>query len=211
VSSQVRDTFTDTAGIDLAAHVADSGHTWSNLIGIGTMLVTPAGRIRFGVASAVIYRSSAPPALNGGAYVDLVRLTALDQIVGVAGRLVDAANLLFARIAPSGPTWQLYQTVAGVTTLLDDAPLGGAAAYTLGLEYDGADVELLVDGVAVAGGVTTLLSSGGFGLRNATNNSQDDTSGWHMDNFRAPADRMTPDPSAATGRRAARRLALGLF
>lgn len=197
------DTFTDTAGNDLATHTGESGHTWSVHVGSGTLVFTDANRVRLGNASTISYKNSYAPPSADYAVVGVIRcVTNLDNQTGILARVASGANTFVEfRINPGSGIWELYQRVAGSFTSISTAAVTPQANtdYTLKLAVSGTAVEGYVNGVAVVGGTTSIADAGLIGLRVSPNFGQNNNTGWQFDSLDVLAGRPRTFVAAMVG------------
>lgn len=169
----VTDTFTDTAGTVLDAHVGETGATWAEhpINASADMRVTDANRITSFAAGAAgsFYYASGSLAANG--YVEaVVRAVSLPGAgyIGVTGRMATGTSDFYWAIYNLGAGgWQLWKSVSGTGTQLGSTysqTLSAGNDYTLRLRMVGTSIALYVDGVsriAVTDGDVTAAGKAG--------------------------------------------------
>jgi hypothetical protein len=199
------DSFTDTAGTALVAHLSDSGGSWALASGfIGSAVITAAQRLRQSGPGAVLATLSVPPssadaAVAADVYVASTGGAAIAGVaarVGVSGayaaRLNLAGPLLRSGGGPDPPTiggnvWELYRLGMGTGDVLLGsvaASVAAGATYRLALVPSGNSLTLIVDGVATVGPLidTAVAGPGQCGLI-FTGGGSTDTTGPHLDNW----------------------------
>src|SRR5208282_63314 len=105
-----RDTFTDTAGTELAAHLPDSGGVWTldSFYNTGDMVITNANRLRSNSANNALYRHSAvPPSADYDVACDVVSLTDVSG-TSVAGRVQAGLGTLYVGKYRNAIGFQLF-------------------------------------------------------------------------------------------------------
>lgn len=197
----ISDSFTAAAGSNLVGHMPETGGAWSLQPGASTSAgpkISSAGRLYQAGTVAVMQNA----AVAGGAdmYVaaDLVALSIITgNSVGLGVRMQAATNTLYwSRYLP-GTGWQIFKTINGTTQQLGStvaAPaLVAGQTKQMRLEVTGTIdpvLTLRVDGTSILTATdnagTRITAAGKAGIRSITGGTIDtDTTGIHMDNFKA--------------------------
>lgn len=192
-SDTVTDTFTDTAGTSLTAHTPEVGGAWVLSAGesSGAMSISSAGRAYSADMIGTFRNTAAMPFANQYVEADLVRLSAVSgHSAGIAARMEDAfRSHYFARYAIDQSRWDLFKAVNGTFTNLgsyDDAGFTDGTTRKCRLECDGTTITMKIDGVTRVSVTDDSLSEAAFaGTRSG--GAVTDTTGIHLDNFKAGA------------------------
>lgn len=185
------DTFTDVDGTALQSHVPSGGGAWvrhSSSTAGGTHLIG-SNRVYSSVASSipVHYHNHTPSTPNYLVEADVVLLTDNNSsTIGVAGRiLTNALTFYYARYTTSGDIFQLFKSIANVSTQLGTSVahiLSVGVGTRLGLDMDGTLISMLIDGEVVMSATDSdITAAGRAGIR--SNNASTLTTGVHLDNW----------------------------
>jgi len=204
------DQFTDTAGTSLSSHTPTGrGGTWTRHASAGasaSLVISDANRCRLGGTNTglvLFYLSDAPAGNEYDVECSLYFATA-SQLLGPAGRVATGANsAYFARCNSSAGTWELHKVVSGTVTLLGSwapgTPPSAGETHSVRLEIRSGAKKLHVDGVErISSTDDTHTSTGRAGLRDFSNAAGSNTTGVHVDDFRA-ADLSRLRPAGLAG------------
>lgn len=171
-AATITDTFTGTDGTALAtynaAYTTFSSGSWQ--INSNKARMTAAATQGYAVRDTGLNDHEVSvditlPAAPGG--------SSPDWFIGVVARCADASNFVFARYLyqSNSPEVEVFQTVAGVATLMAFVNLGtsnllGGTTHTLRVAVKGREVAAYHDGELVAQGFTDVTSGtkAGFGV-----------------------------------------------
>jgi hypothetical protein len=226
--STVTDTFTDTAGDNIAtSHTTDSGHDWaSHAAYAGNFVITDANRARWGNTSPGVFYIGdwTPSSADYDVTIDLYCKTASDTSdrgTGPAGRIDEVANtLVYIRYESGGNQWLLCERIAGTENIRDthtsDLHETADTVKTVKLELRGTTAKGYIDGVEILSGtLTTVTSAGRAGVRGRASTASN-AAGYHIDNFVATDDigggtdhTETPAAVTATGQTLAPTISVG--
>lgn len=212
----VADSFTGTTGATLQTRTGEVGagwtkHGWST----ADAVLSNAGRLRKnGTGHALYYASGVPASANYAVEADVnVRSLAAGDMAGVAGRVVTAANTLYAaRYDVTAGEWALMKSVSNTWTRLGGfaQTLTAGSTYRVRLDMNGTALGLYVDGVqrvSVADSAIAATGRGGAILGDTTAGAAvSNTVGMHLDNLRvvpntgvALTDAFGTNPGTLTG------------
>lgn len=202
----VVDSFTDTAGTDLLAHVGEAA-TWARFSGSSnavTYQVNAANRLMVAGTGGSATPRLASPAASQADYTVAVDIYAASHVSGFAGGVIarttgTSASSNYYRFylenLSTTAAYKLEKIVGGVGTNLwtstssagNRPPLGGSARLaltlsgsTLTMYRDGTLLNTVVDGSLTAAGQVGIYYGSGSPVTVAT-----DTTGWHLDNLAA--------------------------
>jgi hypothetical protein len=186
------DTFTDTAGTELSLHTPSGGGSWT-LHGsyTRTMVVSDANRCRQGgtAGASCYYHSASPASAEYDVSADLYVKTNNPITMGVAGRIDTATNTMYATRYVSGSTqWELLRISGGSSASLGTyvQTLATETAYRVKLEVRDAAKKVFIDGVErISSADNAITAAGRAGVRQGSNTSGADGTGYHLDNWEA--------------------------
>lgn len=180
----LRDTFTDTNGVLIAAHTPELGGAWTLRNGgynlqDNQLNVSSAGT---GTAGTLATQDAGTP--NVDAYLDVIAGSG-DYVQGIIGRYTDVNNLWLVGIYRAGSQIVIYEVNGGTTTLRQQAAKAFVAGntYRLRARFSGSVITAWVDGGSeIAYGSATLNATAThFGPRQAVNtNRADNWEGWSL-------------------------------
>ena len=188
------DSMTDTDGVSHTAHVGEQGAAWATYPGYAVLGAVKTNRMRGTGSADYAYgiASGTPGSADYAVSADLVLVTNTDDAFGLLARAddtVSAGNDTYYYAAGqngAGPDpWIIYKAVTGVFTELgsySQANAGGTT-YAVRLSLLGTSLKLFLDGVervSVSDSAITAAGNTGYYLQ-----TSDDTTGFHLDNFRA--------------------------
>lgn len=183
------DTFTDTNGVNLAAHTSDSGHSWTAVAGA---ILIDSNDI-YGSTVPATYRSSYVPA-SADAFVQAT-FTAKSIVSGSANWLLARSTAVnnwyqggYQPTGGSGAGWYIGKTVGGTFTQLGyaAASLPAGESRVVRLEVQGSTIRLLVDAVEVRSVTdTSITGAGNIGARRSGGGVDSATTGIHIDTMTA--------------------------
>lgn len=187
----ITDNFTDTAAINLSAHTADSGSTWTlhPQTPTGSILVSNANRIMGNLAGdSLYYNSFVPTTANYTVKADFFCVTNSGAIVHFCGRM-DTTAKTFYMCRYDGANIALYKCVAGTYTQLGSnvaGVLSAGQAYSLQLVMVGNKISVQQNGTAlIAVTDSSITAAGRAGV--LISSAETNTTGFHIDNFRTYA------------------------
>lgn len=188
----VSDSFTGSDGTELFSY----NSVWDNHPSFSPdLVISNANRCRTTGSSgtARCYRMATDPGADAYDVYCNIRFvtydTATGQAIGPAGRIDTSANTMyFARHNPVAGQWQLFKTVAGVSTSLgtysQTFSAGDEPLAKLTLRTSGNTVELLVDGVSRITSTDTAITARGLGgIREGSGQPGGNSVQVHVDNF----------------------------
>ena len=182
------DTFTDTAGTDIATHDAN----WTTVTGnTGTFRISNANRLRGSSTSSAVYYYNVAPSSADYSVQCLLYVVAngATQRTGVSGRCSSSDNTLYYTRLEGSNGWQLYKRVSGAVTQLGSSVSQSVSAgnsWTLKLDMSGTTIKCVVDGVDTISQTDSAISSAGFpGVFNLSGIAPSNTLGYHLDNWQA--------------------------
>lgn len=124
----VADTFTDTAGTLLDAHISDSGHGWSKLSGfLGEATVTTAGRLRPVTTSDARYIAAAVMPVTEYEITADMFVASRRGYAGLIARFDGTSSYYRVVYNAGGQRWLLYRVSPGTNKLI--ASSGGTGSY----------------------------------------------------------------------------------
>lgn len=199
---------TDTDGVDLNAHTTGGcsshiGGVWTRQGGSTTnaaIFATNRARASTANVRCLYYHPAAPGDADYSVFADLVvRSNVSTSRAGVGGRMDSTSDTAYyARY--DGVNWNLIKRVAGVQTSLITAAatLTVAQSYRLELRMVGTAISMYVDGAQIGTTQTdSSITAAGFAGLFLNDASPSDTTGYHLDNFRAD-DTPGGDPAGST-------------
>lgn len=203
----VTDTFTDTAGTLLNAHVGETGANWTKhgSSGAPTLVVSNAGRIYCSGLNTIYYTSGVPASAEYDVEW-ITRYLSTPQSFNVATAITArhstvADTFYMARL--SFDQLELYKRVAGTFTLLGSyafTPVTNTD-YAIKLEIRDATKKVYLDGVErISSTDNAITAAGRVGARGNTTTGASNTTGGHIDNLTAtnPAGTVFTQTLAAT-------------
>lgn len=148
------DTFTGTDGTLLENHTADTGQTWTQVVGTMKIISNAAGD-NTDVNSIPIY--TVDIADLGDDYTVSANIYAYGATTTFSNMMIGArynsanGNGYFARISPTAGAFQIYKYYLGAATLLISSPITWAqgTTYAVTLTVDGNQISGSVDGVSI--------------------------------------------------------------
>jgi len=187
VSAPLSDTFAATDGTNLSAHAADTGQSWTAVV--GTMLI--ASNEVYASASPSTYRSSYTAA-SANAYVQAT-FRFLSSLASSANWLLcrsTATNTWYQggyqQAGASGEGYYLGKTVAGTFTVIGYYAASPTGDKVVRIETSGTTIRLLVDGAQVISATdSSITAAGNAGIRQGGSNAATTTTGVHIDNMTA--------------------------
>lgn len=187
VSVPFSDTFTAADGTNLSAHAADTGQSWTAVV--GTMLI--AANEVYASASPATYRSSYTAA-SADAYVQAT-FKFLSTLASSANWLLcrsTATNTWYQggyqQNGASGEGWYIGKTVAGTFSVIGFLAASPTGSKVLRLETQGTTIRLLVDGVQVISVTdSSITAAGNVGIRQGGSTVATATTGVHIDTMTA--------------------------
>lgn len=188
VSPFLYDSFTDAAGTAITAHTGETGASWT--VQSGNSPATPdkidgGGALYANAANGIYQSAGSPPSADYYVEAVLTKLsTVTNDKVGVIGRADPAANSWYmARWNEAGSNWQLYRTVAGVSTQMNGSIAGSfnvGDSHVLRLTMNGSTISMSLDGAQIQSKADTVITAAGHaGVYFGT--AQSATSGVHID------------------------------
>lgn len=182
------DLFTDTNGVVLSAHTADSGGTWSKNSTLSGVLTINTNRAYCSTTNACYFNTvGAPISADYEVTATITVITNINSNIGVCGRMATSANTMYyaflSRVSTGGGTYtiQLSSYVAGTPNSLGSysitAPSGD---HTIKLRMLADQISVDWDGVTRIGPVTdtAVTDAGKAGVRATTASST--TTGYHL-------------------------------
>jgi hypothetical protein len=197
-SATASDTFTDTAGVTLQSHTAQTGSPWTKHAASTTdAVITNGNRIRKNGSAtfgSLYYSSGIPASADYMVEADAFRASSsvADDIIGIVGRL-DTTNALgtyySAVYDKTNGRWSLISMNNGVKSVLGSytQTFSSGTTYHLSLDMSGSTIRLLVDGIQrVSATNATITAAGRAGVTmgfGGSNTTVDNSNGMHLDNF----------------------------
>lgn len=182
----VNDTFTDASGTLLEAHTGEVGATWlkNTSFAAGSLAISSANRCRDNTASAgasVYTASGTPPGADYSVFGDIACVSLVGE-AGVFGRSSTTGTAWYwARYMAATTQWELLVDLTSLGTFPQTLTPGTTSA--LELRMAGTAIGLYVDGVLRVS--ATNSAHAGAGLAGAWGSNATNTTGIHLDNFRA--------------------------
>lgn len=134
----LNDTFTDTAGVGLTAHIGEIGATWTAhafSLSVPDAIIMAGGRVRASTTENKLYYTSGVP--DSADYSVTVRVVATEAGGSHTGALarVDPAAITWYSLTSNGNEFALFKAVAGAFGQLGGrtATLAAGAAYDITL------------------------------------------------------------------------------
>lgn len=200
----VSDTFTDTAAVDLSAHVGETGATWAyNTANVASFVISNANRVRPNAVGNGYAQASGAPSSADYEVSALVRKfssVGTATVIGISARSSAVqATMYYAQYNDGAAQWQMGKLVNGANTTLGTAfsqALTLGQDYTLTLRVQGTAISLYVDTVLRVGPSTdaSIATTGLAGVKCGGNTTTaSDSTGYHLDTF------LVADIAAAAG------------
>jgi len=181
----------------LQSHTGETAATWTKYGFSDTdAVLTAAGRLRkggTGTSGALYYASATPASADYTVEADIyVASNLASDGVGILGRVDTSSSFgtyYLAKYDQNGQLWSLFSVVNNGWSWLG----GGNQTFTVGtthrvaLDMKGTTIRLLVDGVeitSVTNSAITATGKGGIVLGGGGGTTVDDSTGFHLDNFR---------------------------
>lgn len=191
MATPVYDTFTDTAGTDIAAHTPDVGGTWVKHPAYSVrLLISNASRCRKdNVGAQACYYNATDPGSDDyvvSATVKYMGVSAAPYL-GLVGRVDPVTTTMYhARYYESGNVWQLYKILPGTALQLGEwsETLSAGDERVCELDMTGTTISVRIAGITRISVTDSSITARGYaGMRDGSAVGGTDTNGIHLDNF----------------------------
>lgn len=186
-----QDLFADGTNTAIASHTPDVGGSWVRpSYETATIIISDANRVRANSSSAATaYNNGSPASAEYDVQADIITLSVTNGRADVAGRLDTAAQTYYlGGFNGNGDNWQLFKCVSGSFTSLGtygDAD-SASRSRTVKLEIRDATKKVYVDGTErISSSDNAITAAGKAGIRFDAQNTPDNTTEHHVDNFSA--------------------------
>lgn len=185
------DTFTDTAGVELAAHTPELGVWVEHALSTGSIVITDANRIRSNSANESFYAiATIPKNADGDVECDVIYKTDINDSAGVMWSMdaVGYNGYLAIHTTIGTYKWQLGKITSGVLSTIGpnyNQTLTANLPYRLTLRKRGPNISLLVNGIERSTAVDSSFQAVGRAGVWFNNVLGSNTTGHHIDNFTA--------------------------
>lgn len=188
----VNDSMTDTAGVVLSSHTADSGGLWTNHPsggGASTQITNAnrAGRTT-GTGQSIYYAAGTPTTAEYDVEADFFIASSAVTSVGIFGRLNTTTGENGYMIRCSGTDWKLFEVSGGTYTQIGATYVGSVTVgqtYHVRLAIRNSVKKVYIDGIERMTATNNAITAAGrVGTRMGTL-TQTDAVGIHVDNVKA--------------------------
>jgi hypothetical protein len=162
----IEDSFTDTAGTMLTAHISDGGYAWTLLTPLHELTITDKGEAKGTVTSerSLYQIGETIPTANYSVFGTLKSYEATDGDIGIAARIQDASNYYYMNYSgTSGGQFAIIKIVAGVLTSLGTyaSVLPPDTVASMEFRLSGTSLKGFVDGVERISVTDSAISAAG--------------------------------------------------